>query len=132
MTLPTGWDSDSNYAKDHSPKRGKKVGVASAAPGTSKPKKDHDADISRGEGNSGMNVGAEVKDAKHNATPRANALDTWHRGVTGGHRADGSGTVSKQQVGHMAHVKPETATRNKAFNFNKRSEMGNAETEGGY
>lgn len=131
MTLPTGWASDSNYAKDHSPKRGNKVGVAKAAPGTSN-MKNHEADIAQAEGNSGMNSGMDVKDAKHNPTPRGNALDTWHRGVTGGHRADGSGSVSKQHVGHVPHVKTETATRKKAYDLNKRSEMGNAETEGGY
>jgi hypothetical protein len=100
----------SDYAKDHSPKRGNKVGVVVATPGAANGI-DHAADINQSEGNSGMNVGADTKDAKHHTTARANALDTWKRGVSGGHRADGSGSVSNQETGHRPYHKPNPGAR---------------------
>lgn len=103
----------SDYAKDHSPKRGNKVGLVTATPGASDGY-DHDADIKRGEGQSGMNTSAGVKDAKHNnSTPRANALDTWKRGVTGQHAADGAHDKmpSKQATGHKPYHKPNATAR---------------------
>jgi hypothetical protein len=104
--LPTGWDKKSNYAKDHSPKRGNKVGVSAPNSGASDGY-DHDADINQAEGNSGMNTSVGVKDAKHQQGARANALDTWKRGVTGGHAADGAHdrTPSKQHTGHAPYHK---------------------------
>lgn len=95
-----------DYAKDHSPKRGNKVGVVAATPGTSEGY-DHAADINQSEGNSGMNAGEAVKDAKHQQGARANALNTWHRGVTGQHAADGAHDrkPSKQHTGHKPYHK---------------------------
>lgn len=113
--LPTGWDSKSNYAKDHSPKRGNKIGVGMPTSGATDRKagKDPDSDVNRGEGNSGMNTSAGVKDAKHQQGARANALDTWKRGVTGQHAADGAHdkTPSKQATGHKPYHKPNAGAR---------------------
>jgi hypothetical protein len=97
----------SDYAKDHSPKRGNKVSVVPASAGTSAGY-GHDADIDQAEGNSGMNSGEAVKDAKHQRGARAAALDNWHRGVTGGHAADGAHDrkPTKQHTGHKPYHKP--------------------------
>lgn len=110
MTLPTGWASDSNYGKEHTMQRpGKAAFVGKPTPGASNPKKNHEADIARGEGASGMNAGEAVKDAKHQQGARAAALDTWKRGVASQHRADGSGSVTKQHTGHAPYHKPNTS-----------------------
>lgn len=113
MTLPTGWAADSNYGKDHSPKRGNKIGVAKASAGASDGY-GHDADIKQSEGASGMNTSAGVKDAKHhNPSPRAAAMDNWNRGVTGGHAADGAHDrkPSKQHTGHAPYHKANPTAR---------------------
>lgn len=110
MTLPTGWDEKSNYAKEHTTQRpGKASFVGKPTPGATSPKKDHDADIHQAEGNSGMNTSAGVKDAKHhNPAPRAAALDNWKRGVASQHQADGAHdrAPSKQHTGHAPYHKP--------------------------
>jgi hypothetical protein len=113
MAMPTGWSATSNYAKDHSPKRGNKIGVAAASAGAGDGYA-HEADINQAEGNSGMNSSLGVKDAKHhNPAPRAAALDNWKRGVTGGHAADGAHDrkPTKQATGHAPYHKPNTSAR---------------------
>src|SRR6266478_6843281 len=101
-----------DYAKDHSPKRGSKVGVASSMPGASDGYS-HDADIKQSEGDSGMNSGEAVKDAKHQQGARAAALNIWQRGVTGQHAADGAHDrmPSKQHTGHKPYHKANTSAR---------------------
>jgi hypothetical protein len=102
----------SDYAKDHSPKRGNKIGVAMATPGTGEVC-DHEADIRQGEGQSGMNTGVPVKDAKHQMGTRAAALDNWKRGVTGGHAANGAHDrmPTNQETGHRPYHKPNASAR---------------------
>jgi hypothetical protein len=111
----------SDYAKDHSPKRGNKVGVAPASSGTEEAPthKQSERDVKLGEGLDFNAVAdshskTQVKDAKHNnSTPRANALNTWMRGVTGQHAADGAHDKmpSKQATGHKPYHKPNATAR---------------------
>ena len=108
--LPTGWKS---YGKEHTTTRGGKS---------------HEADVKRGEGNSGMNVGADVKDAKHNPAPHKAAHAQHNKAVAG--NADPTGmspTVTKQATGHAPYHAADPGARKRAFDFNKRSEMGNAD-----
>lgn len=109
-------DGQSDYKKDHSPKRGNKTGVTTPTPGSNSVRgKDgaHVADISRGEGNSGMNSSLGVKDAKHQMGTRAAAMDNWKRGVTSGHAADGAHDrmPTNQETGHRPYHKPNASAR---------------------
>jgi hypothetical protein len=120
-----------DYAKDHSPKRGNKIGVAPASAGASDVYS-HDADISQGEGNSGMNSSAGVQDAKHQQGTRSAAMDNWQRGVTGRHAANGAHDrmPTAQETGHRPYHKPNASARANGFAMwqegvdSKHSELG--------
>lgn len=94
--------------------------------------KSHEADIKRGEGNSGRNTGEAVKDAKHNPAPRKAAHAQHERAIAGNASTTGEGSVTKQHTGHAPYHSPDPAARKRAFDFNKRSEDGKAEKEGGW
>jgi hypothetical protein len=123
-----------DYAKDHSPKRGNKIGVAMATPGTGEVC-DHEADIRQGEGQSGMNTSLGVKDAKHQMGTRAAAMDNWKRGVTGGHAANGAHDrmPTNQETGHRPYHKPNASARANGLDMwqegvdSKHSELGEHE-----
>ncbi len=95
--------------------------------------KSHEKTVALGEG---LGLGSvhsahtkeTVKMAKHNPAPHAAAHAMRTKAISGNAGTMGEGSVTNQKTGHgapMSSIK-NTAVRNKAFGFNKRSEDGGA------